>query len=562
MNPWKSCVIPIFSLVSIALALSSCKKDKNLNQNLTFVYTSQILGEIEPCGCKYRPLGGFARQKKLVDQLHQEKNLVIGLDSGDLFFKSFSASSHEEAHWAPQAEFMVSIFNDLNYVAIGLGETDFALGVNFLKKLEKKAKFSFLNANLVDKTTGRPLFIPHLIRSYGNHKIGFFSVIDSNLNLPMTVQVLDPIVVAQKIVKELRPQVDILIALSHLEFSNDERWVKAVSGIDFVFGGHGGERLEAPISIGKTRIFQASQLGKYVGVLKWEPANRKQASSPESSYQNQIVALDEAQFGNGDAHFFNQVQAFKTKIAELTQNQVALEQKESFHTLEKDFSVQFSTYTSCKECHAEQYQIWKSSKHATAMVPLYIRNQHFNPTCVGCHSVGLGKTGGFQDISNPFVKADGGKASLETFIQQVMMVKSREMPREVQESLKRDPKVWKHFEAKGLKGLMIELRDYPEVDHWLRKRYVEYMEKKNWKKNFIGVQCENCHGARGLLKDATQVVPHFAQTQFFHKTVDKQTCLECHTSQQDPDFHFGRDRRIKGEQNAQEPFHCVLGIFK
>lgn len=50
----------------------------------------------------------------------------------------------------------------------------------------------------------------------------------------------------------------------------------------------------------------------------------------------------------------------------------------------------------CAECHAEQYEFWKSTDHARAYSTLAITNQHLDAECFACHTVGFGEKGGFQ----------------------------------------------------------------------------------------------------------------------------------------------------------------------
>jgi hypothetical protein len=50
---------------------------------------------------------------------------------------------------------------------------------------------------------------------------------------------------------------------------------------------------------------------------------------------------------------------------------------------------------SCQGCHPQAYDTWQKSKHAQAFVTLEGVRQGENPACVGCHSVGYEKKGGF-----------------------------------------------------------------------------------------------------------------------------------------------------------------------
>ncbi|MFD0672975.1 bifunctional metallophosphatase/5'-nucleotidase [Cohnella sp. GCM10027633] len=79
---------------------------------------------------------------------------------------------------------------------------------------------------------------------------------------------LDPISVARFRVTELRPNVDVLIVLSHLGLKYDERLAAEIEGIDLILGGHTHHLLETPAQVGATAICAAGKYGQYIGHLE------------------------------------------------------------------------------------------------------------------------------------------------------------------------------------------------------------------------------------------------------------------------------------------------------
>lgn len=49
----------------------------------------------------------------------------------------------------------------------------------------------------------------------------------------------------------------------------------------------------------------------------------------------------------------------------------------------------------CQFCHKEAYQSWRATRHSRAMQTLVDRNQQFNPECVKCHTTGYQQSNGF-----------------------------------------------------------------------------------------------------------------------------------------------------------------------
>ena len=86
----------------------------------------------------------------------------------------------------------------------------------------------------------------------GGLKIGLFGLCTKNsefLSRPgKLIKFLPSIPIARKMVQELRTvdKCDVVIALTHLNISDDKELVKAVQGIDIVLGGHDHE----PFTVG------------------------------------------------------------------------------------------------------------------------------------------------------------------------------------------------------------------------------------------------------------------------------------------------------------------------
>ena len=69
------------------VALSLVFADSNSSQ-ITILVTTNVHGEVEPCGWKKKPLGGLARKATIIENLINSGDNPLVLDAGDLFFKS------------------------------------------------------------------------------------------------------------------------------------------------------------------------------------------------------------------------------------------------------------------------------------------------------------------------------------------------------------------------------------------------------------------------------------------------------------------------------------------
>jgi hypothetical protein len=62
----------------------------------------------------------------------------------------------------------------------------------------------------------------------------------------------------------------------------------------------------------------------------------------------------------------------------------------------------------CRPCHAPAYDFWTKTKHGRAWATLEDQGKHFDLTCIGCHSVGYQKPGGYCRLDDIGVLKDVG----------------------------------------------------------------------------------------------------------------------------------------------------------
>jgi 5'-nucleotidase len=74
-----------------------------------------------------------------------------------------------------------------------------------------------------------------------------------------------PLQTARALAAELRPQCDLLIALTHIGLREDEALAAAVPEIDLIVGGHTHADLAAPVKVGGTSILHTTAYAFSVG---------------------------------------------------------------------------------------------------------------------------------------------------------------------------------------------------------------------------------------------------------------------------------------------------------
>ncbi|MDP5275080.1 bifunctional metallophosphatase/5'-nucleotidase [Chengkuizengella axinellae] len=199
----------------------------------------------------------------------------------------------------------IEILNRTGYEAVTLGNNE---GLTFepslLSELYKKhADFQVIGSNIYDlKSNKIPSWMkPYLIIKKGKLKVGIVGV---TINFSLFYELLgldvkEPLEVIRTLVEELRPQVDMIIIISHLGLPTDQRMAKEIKGIDCILGAHTHHLLEEPLFIGDAMICAAGKLGQYVGVaeLEFDFENHRMLSANArcinvSSYSNDAEIED------------------------------------------------------------------------------------------------------------------------------------------------------------------------------------------------------------------------------------------------------------------------------
>lgn len=81
------------------------------------------------------------------------------------------------------------------------------------------------------------------------------------------LRVVDHASAARHAVRVLGPQVDLIVALTHIGLESDRELAAAVDGIDLIVGGHSHTRMERAEQVGSTWIVQAGSYGRLLGIL-------------------------------------------------------------------------------------------------------------------------------------------------------------------------------------------------------------------------------------------------------------------------------------------------------
>jgi 2',3'-cyclic-nucleotide 2'-phosphodiesterase (5'-nucleotidase family) len=206
--------------------------------------------------------GGVERLRNAVSAISSEPYLL--LDAGD-------AIKAGNLGLSPSGEPILATMSDLGYQAMTMGNRETHPLLVAVKGKIGMARFPILSANQVPRKEVLLHTQSFTLLNINGIKVGVFGV-----TIPMVTErskdkifwdtlFKNPIEAAKRTVATLRPQCDLLVALTHIGFTRDKELLENVSGIDILVGGHSHTRLDEPVYVGDTPIVQTGCFAKAYG---------------------------------------------------------------------------------------------------------------------------------------------------------------------------------------------------------------------------------------------------------------------------------------------------------
>ncbi|MAE57242.1 MAG: hypothetical protein CME69_00095 [Halobacteriovorax sp.] len=510
-------------VASCSLIISLDKKYNHSSHNygkkdFSIIYSHSIMGETHPCGCRHFPLGGLPQVAGLFHELKEKKDIFY-IDTGDALFPTPVIPKHISKSARFGALNLARGLDKLGLKYMLIGDNDLALGFDFLNELKKEVSFEFLISNLKDdkvlthkkyatiELEGKKIFLVALV------KRDLMPFKYQKYFTPME-QAMDK---ALKDIKELGFEKENknhqLIVLSHSGIKADEVFAEKYPRIDWIIGSHSQSFTNFSYDVGETRIVQVLSKNHYLGEVKLAYTGSKK----EAYAYHEI--RDELHLKIPDNPFHAYIQEHKTTLEKIRDD----EQK-AFSNFSSS-NEKLKTAASCIECHTPQGEKWMKTSHSISYHTLVQANERNNTACIKCHSVGLGDKNGFVNV-NDMVLFENRKTDQKT----------------------RD-QYWKEV-ANAFGKDVGSIRKLSEKKRMaLSKKWLKIDKKFAVEHNFSNVQCLNCHDQHMDHPFHISNKPAPSRSEKLNKIT--KNCLNCHTSEQSPEWYKKNDRGLYDGPNQK-----------
>lgn len=363
---------PIFLIVAALCGFAA--SHPVVSDTLSIVYSGNLDGELEPCGCtEAGNMGGIQRRATLLDQLRKQNSDLIVFSAGGLM--SSGAPGDQR-----RGKYVLKGFAALDYDAIALQWPDLAYGEAFATA----AQLPWVASNWIGPTIAR-----HKKVKRGKHTLAFFSWLAPEASPLRKMSGGEPLIehdaqILQQSLADADSSGSITVLATTLPLARVNQ-LMPLDAIDILLIEANYEVYGEPFQFGKTLVLQPGSRGMRIGNLELHLTE----DGDIAQWHHEVIPLPNT---IADApRLAEWYEAYNAEVKE------AYLKKAALRKLRISGASPYAGAKGCRECHQSAYEIWQASRHPTAFKDLQSVGKAFDPACLPCHTVGFDQAGGFVD---------------------------------------------------------------------------------------------------------------------------------------------------------------------
>ena len=367
--PWALCLLlSLVASISAAAQITAAR-------SVVLIYSGNLDGELEPCGCTAEgDLGGIRRRATMIQRLRGEHPDLFLVSTGGLL-SGFAANGRLTN------EYILKGFGVMAYDAVGMQWDDLQYGAEFIQD----STLPWVASNWFDKRFAHVRRVRH-----GGLTASFFSWLDPRTAPQRGMQgehsqVNDNAAALAKRITLAKQDGTLTVVTTTLALK-DAQLILPMKDIDVLLVHSNYEKYGEPQLIGKTLVLQPGSRGMRLGRVDFDLDDRGHIAA----WHHEVIPLPKSV--PDDPHLQNWYADYTARIKENYAQLVALRKAQA------NGETPYAGEQPCQYCHQDAYAKWSNSRHAKAFSALEDVNKSFDPNCLQCHTVGFNKPGGFIDM--------------------------------------------------------------------------------------------------------------------------------------------------------------------
>lgn len=383
--------------------------------SIALFYSSTVHGNLEVCGCPIHPLGGVARRAGYINAFKRRSPdaATLQVDAGFIFGDETNSAGElrEDMRlmndWIVRANEVLGLdvvnlgFRDLRYAGMLLNPTAAWTGK---PKAEKTALISSnIKPAVGSADSSRVSPAPYVIKIVTGKRlpnpvrIAFIGASDTAPEEQAAavkasgLVINDPFESVKAALAEVRDKADVTVVVGFLSLPSVNKLARLNDDLDIIINTDERGLVPDPRQINNALVVYAAKETKHLGELRFYVDKEGQVDRFTARY----VELDEVI--PDDPQLLAITKQARQEI-DVTQNRLAEEEAKAFAATNGNQPSPYVTSEACAKCHQTEYDIWKKSRHFNAFAALETKKRTYDAACIGCHSLGFQKPGGFVNI--------------------------------------------------------------------------------------------------------------------------------------------------------------------
>lgn len=352
---------------------------------LTVYFTCDTIGRLEPCGCFTGQHGGLTRLRSWLE-LNPPPGVSLKVDVGGAI-----AGQHD--YDLIQYRYLAQAYQSMGYAALNVGGREALVSRADLTNLATASPVPLISASVVDAASRQPLLPAYRMVEVGGKRIGILGVV-SPRSVPEPGEGLAVLALNEAVDRQLpalAAKTDLVILLAFADENELRRLARDYFEFALILGGDVAGPTQDIIRENDSLILFTTNQARTIGSLTARLGGGKRTKLLEPVYDIQLLwdripQHDELRAMVGEYR------------AEIRHTQLALDDPNAVDPNAIPGVTTAARYVgsaACSECHPLAYKTWQKSAHAWAFKSLVTSGADADPHCIGCHTIGFGKPGGY-----------------------------------------------------------------------------------------------------------------------------------------------------------------------
>ena len=365
----------IVRFIILLLLLAGGANAAYADERVTLIYSGNVDGELEPCGCSPEgDLGGVRRTATMLERLRAKQPALFTVSTGGLM-------SGFAAHGRLTNEYLLKGYTLLKLDAIGVQWADLSYGAD----LPARYPLPWVASNWRGSEFAKERRV-----SRGGVELAFFTWLDPASSPDKVMQgdhaeVNDGVQALGSALAEARRRGALTVLATALPLKEAEQRLP-LKNVDVLLIRAKYEVYGEPQRRGHMLVLQPGSRGMRLGRVDLDLDGKRRIRS----WRHEVINLPSsvADAPQLQTWYDDYTAEIKEAYAQMVALRKAQEQGET----------PFAGEGQCKACHGAQHEKWNQSRHARAFSSLEDVNKAFDPNCIQCHSVGFKQAGGYINL--------------------------------------------------------------------------------------------------------------------------------------------------------------------